>query len=108
MARPKPAYKRILLKLSGESLLGLYDYGIDLEITSSISREIKEVHDLGVQVAIMIGGGNIFRGVHGSKVGMDRATALISMAVMCLVSTPSFSRASWRAIPFMTVASNPM
>ncbi len=75
MARPKPAYKRILLKLSGESLLGLYDYGIDLEITSSISREIKEVHDLGVQVAIMIGGGNIFRGVHGSKAGMDRASA---------------------------------
>lgn len=75
MARPKPAYKRILLKLSGESLLGLYDYGIDLEITSSISREIKEVHDLGVQIAIMIGGGNIFRGVHGSKAGMDRASA---------------------------------
>lgn len=75
MARLKPAYKRILLKLSGESLLGLYDYGIDLEITSSTSKEIKEIHDLGVQVAIMIGGGNIFRGVHGSKAGMDRASA---------------------------------
>lgn len=75
MARLKPAYRRILLKLSGESLLGLYDYGIDLEITSSISKEIKEIHDLGVQVAIMIGGGNIFRGVHGSKAGMDRASA---------------------------------
>jgi len=75
MARLKPVYKRILLKLSGEALLGLYDYGIDLEITSSISKEIKEIHDLGVQVAIMIGGGNIFRGVHGSKAGMDRASA---------------------------------
>lgn len=75
MPRPKPAYKRILLKLSGESLLGLYDYGIDLEITSSIAREVKEIHDLGVQIAIMIGGGNIFRGVHGSKAGMDRASA---------------------------------
>ena len=75
MARPKPAYKRILLKLSGESLLGLYDYGIDLEITSSISKEIKEIHDLGVQVAIMIGGGNIFRGMNGTEAGMDRASA---------------------------------
>ena len=75
MPQPKPAYKRILLKLSGEALLGLYDYGIDLEITSSIARQIKEIHDLGVQIAIMIGGGNIFRGVHGSKAGMDRASA---------------------------------
>jgi len=75
MPQPKPAYKRILLKLSGESLLGLYDYGIDLEITSSIARQIKEIYDMGVQIAIMIGGGNIFRGVHGSKAGMDRASA---------------------------------
>lgn len=75
MPRIKSAYSRILLKLSGESLLGEYPYGIDLEMTRSIAREIKEIHDLGVQIAIMIGGGNIFRGVHGTEVGMERASA---------------------------------
>jgi uridylate kinase len=75
MARPKPTYERILLKLSGESLLGNLTYGIDLPTTKSISQEIKEVSDLGVQIAIMIGGGNIFRGVVGVEAGMDRASA---------------------------------
>jgi len=75
MARPKPAYKRILLKLSGESLLGKGPYGIDFERARSIAREIKEVHDLGVQIAIMIGGGNIFRGNQGTDAGMERAAA---------------------------------
>lgn len=75
MARPKPAYKRILLKLSGESLLGKRPYGIDFERARSIAREIKEVHDLGVQIAIMIGGGNIFRGNQGTDAGMERAAA---------------------------------
>ncbi|NOR15363.1 MAG: UMP kinase [Candidatus Aminicenantes bacterium] len=71
----KPKYKRVLLKLSGESLLGDLPYGIDLDSTRSIALEIKEVHDLGVEIAIMIGGGNIFRGIHGSESGMDRASA---------------------------------
>lgn len=75
MLQVKPVYKRILLKLSGESLLGNLSYGIDLDTAKSISQEIKEVNDLGVQIAIMIGGGNIFRGTFGTKVGMDRASA---------------------------------
>jgi len=75
MPRIKPAYKRILLKLSGESLLGDVPYGIDLDTAKSIAQEIKETHDLGVQVAIMIGGGNIFRGMSGTEAGMDRASA---------------------------------
>jgi uridylate kinase len=75
MAAQKPAYKRILLKLSGESLLGKNPYGIDFDRATSIAREIKEIHDLGVQVAIMIGGGNIFRGTQGTDAGMDRAAA---------------------------------
>ncbi len=75
MPLPQPAYKRILLKLSGESLLGNYAYGIDLNITKSVAQEIKEIHDLGVETAIMIGGGNIFRGIHGAEVGMDRTAA---------------------------------
>jgi len=75
MASPKPAYKRILLKLSGESLLGGAAFGIDFERARSIAREIKDVRALGVQVAVMIGGGNIFRGFRGTAAGMDRTAA---------------------------------
>jgi len=75
MPVPKPAYQRILLKLSGESLMGKSPYGIDFATTSSIAQEIKEVHDVGVQIAIMIGGGNIFRGARGMAEGLDRVSA---------------------------------
>ena len=75
MSKIEPAYKRILLKLSGEALLGNHSFGIDLETTRSIAQEIKEIHDLNVQIAIMIGGGNIFRGIRGTEAGMDRAWA---------------------------------
>ncbi|MEK7314364.1 MAG: UMP kinase [Deltaproteobacteria bacterium] len=71
----KPKYKRIMLKLSGEALMGDLPYGIDPVIMESIAAEIKEVGDLGVQVAVVIGGGNIFRGLKASASGMDRATA---------------------------------
>ncbi len=71
----KPRYKKILLKLSGEALVGDGDYGISPEIISSIAGEVKEVKELGVEVAIVIGGGNIFRGVAASSKGMDRASA---------------------------------
>jgi len=71
----KPAYKRILLKLSGESFLGDISSGIDFGRALTIAREIKEVHDLGVDVAVMIGGGNLFRGAMGTKVGIDQAAA---------------------------------
>ena len=75
MASPAPAYKRVLLKLTGESLMGRQSYGIDIHTAIAVAREIKEVHELGVQVAIMIGGGNIFRGLRGTGDGMDRASA---------------------------------
>ncbi|WP_456341470.1 UMP kinase [Thermovibrio sp.] len=68
-------YKRILLKLSGEALQGSKSYGIDPEFLRKLAREIKEVADLGAEIAIVIGGGNIFRGVSGATQGMDRATA---------------------------------
>ena len=70
-----PAYKRILLKLSGEALMGDDAYGINRATIVRMVRELKEVTDLGVELAIVIGGGNIFRGVAGGSVGMDRATA---------------------------------
>ncbi|MBI5326866.1 MAG: UMP kinase [Deltaproteobacteria bacterium] len=71
----KPKFKRILLKLSGEALMGNQSYGLDVKVVDSISREIKTVYGLGVEVAIVIGGGNIFRGIAASANGMDRATA---------------------------------
>jgi uridylate kinase len=75
MQNKEPHYKRILLKLSGESLIGRLPYGIDFETTKSIAEEIKEIHDLSIQIAIMIGGGNIFRGIRGTEAGLDRASA---------------------------------
>ena len=70
-----PKFRRILLKLSGEALAGKHGYGIDTEILETIARECKAVADLGVELAIVIGGGNIFRGVAGASGGMDRASA---------------------------------
>jgi len=75
MARKEPAYRRILLKLSGEALMGNDPYGINREVIDRIVAEIGEVVRLGVQVAVVIGGGNIFRGVAPGAAGMDRATA---------------------------------
>ena len=71
----RPAYRRIVLKLSGEALAGSQGYGIDPQMLVRMAAEIREVTTLGVQVAIVIGGGNIFRGLAASAGGMDRATA---------------------------------
>jgi uridylate kinase len=71
----RAAFKRVVLKLSGEALQGSSDYGIDYNVLSSIARQIKEIKSLGVELAVVIGGGNIFRGVAGSTKGMDRANA---------------------------------
>ncbi len=70
-----PCYRRILLKLSGEALMGDGEYGIQPLVVQKVAGEIKEIQDLGVQVAIVIGGGNIYRGVAASAEGMDRASA---------------------------------
>ncbi len=74
MASSKPAYKRVLLKLSGEALMGGQDFGIDPKMLTKYSKEIKAVADLGVQIGIVIGGGNIFRGVSNSPGGIDKVT----------------------------------
>lgn len=71
----KPKYKRILLKLSGEALQGEEPYGISPSVLETVSEEIKDVYALGVETAVVIGGGNIFRGVAGASTGMDRSTA---------------------------------
>lgn len=71
----KPVYKRVLLKLSGEALAGKQGYGVDLAILQELAQDVKEIHNLGTEIAIVIGGGNLFRGMAASEAGMDRASA---------------------------------
>ena len=89
-------YKRILLKLSGESLMGDKQFGIDNQRLANYAAEIKEIHELGIEIAIVIGGGNIFRGVQAEEGGMDRthgdymgmlATMINSMALQSALET---------------------
>ncbi|MBW1866509.1 MAG: UMP kinase [Deltaproteobacteria bacterium] len=70
-----PRYKRILLKLSGEALMGDQDFGISPEMIDYVAEEVKAIVDLGIQIALVVGGGNIFRGVAGASQGMDRTSA---------------------------------
>jgi len=74
MAIKAPVYERVLLKLSGEALAGQRDYGIDFDVVNSIAAQVKRVQSLGVQIALVVGGGNIFRGLAASERGFDRAT----------------------------------
>jgi uridylate kinase len=71
----EPAYRRILLKISGEALMGAQNYGIDVEVARSVAEDIKAVRALGVEIAVVVGGGNIFRGVSKSAGNMDRSSA---------------------------------
>ena len=71
----KPVFKRVVLKLSGEALQGRWGYGIDYDVTASIAKQIKEIRKLNVDVAVVIGGGNIFRGEAASARGIDRVNA---------------------------------
>jgi uridylate kinase len=70
-----PAYRRILLKISGEALMGAQNYGIDIDVARTVAEEIKAVHQMGVEVAVVVGGGNIFRGVSKSAGNMNRSSA---------------------------------
>lgn len=74
-APEKPAYKRVLLKISGEALMGDQGFGLHPPTVQRIANEVKSVHDLGVEICMVIGGGNIFRGLQGSAQGMERTTA---------------------------------
>jgi len=75
VSEAQPRFKRILLKLSGEALAGEQGYGIDPAVLERLAQEIRTIHELRVQTAIVIGGGNIFRGLHAAQNGMDRASA---------------------------------
>jgi uridylate kinase len=106
-------YKRILLKLSGESLMGEKQFGIDNDRLSSYAHEIKEIHDLGVEIAIVIGGGNIFRGVQAEEGGMDRthgdymgmlATMINSMALQAALESAGVSTRLQSAIEMKEIS----
>jgi uridylate kinase len=71
----EPAYRRILLKISGEALMGAQNYGIDVDVARTVAEEIKDVREMGVEVAVVVGGGNIFRGVSKSAGNMNRSSA---------------------------------
>ncbi len=71
----QPKYKRVLLKLSGEALMGDQSFGISTDMLTYVAEEIKAVHDLGVEIAVVVGGGNIFRGVKATSFGMERTSA---------------------------------
>jgi uridylate kinase len=87
-AKRNAPYKKILLKLSGEALAGDLGYGIDTDVMKILATEIKEIHERGVQIAIVMGGGNIFRGIKGATKGMDRASAdymgMLATVLNCL------------------------
>ena len=72
--QPQHQYKRVMLKISGESLMGKLPYGIDPEMVGTVAQQVKDVVGSGVEVCLVIGGGNIFRGVSGAAAGMERAT----------------------------------
>ncbi|HJX26616.1 MAG TPA: UMP kinase [Thermoanaerobaculia bacterium] len=74
MAEAKPAFRRVLVKLSGEALMGSQSFGIDEKIVATIADEIRDIHSLGVEIAIVVGGGNIIRGLAASHRGIDRVT----------------------------------
>lgn len=88
-----PAYQRVLLKVSGEVLAGEQGYGIDPQILDSLAEEIKEVYDLKVEIAIVIGGGNIFRGVAASAKGMERASADYMGMLATIINALAFQNA---------------
>lgn len=106
-------YKRILLKLSGESLMGSKQFGIDNERLANYAAEIKEIHEMGIEIAIVIGGGNIFRGVQAEEGGMDRthgdymgmlATMINSMALQSALETSGLQTRLLSAIEMKAIA----
>ena len=90
----KQHYKRVLLKISGESLMGRLRYGIDPEMVGMVAQQVKDVVATGIEVCLVIGGGNIFRGVSGAAAGMERAYADSSELHSCRRSVEAVARAA--------------
>ena len=77
-----PVFKRVLLKLSGEALMGPAEFGLDAETIDTLARELVDVHSTGLELALVIGGGNVYRGMKAPAAGMDRATGEVLVAVL--------------------------
>jgi uridylate kinase len=102
-------YKRVLLKLSGEALMGGRDYGLDPEIVNRVAEEIKSVIAMGVEVGVVVGGGNIFRGVSGAAQGMDRATADYMGMLATVINALAMQNALEKAgVPTRVLSAIPM
>jgi uridylate kinase len=102
-------YKRVLLKLSGEALMGDREYGLDPDTVNRVANEIKSVIDKGVEVCVVIGGGNIFRGVSGAASGMDRATADYMGMLATVINALAMQNALEKVgVPVRTVSAIPM
>lgn len=109
----KPKYNRVLLKISGEALMGGREYGLDTATVERIAQDVRDVQGLGVQLCLVIGGGNIFRGLSGAAAGMERATAdymgmlatvINSLAMQSALERIDVSTRVQSAIPMSTVA----
>ena len=109
----EPQYKRVLLKISGEALMGSQEYGLESEMVQQIARDVSEVRKLGVEVCLVVGGGNIFRGLKGAAEGMERATAdymgmlatvINALAVQSALEAEGIDTRVQSAIPMATVA----
>jgi len=108
-AKSPARYKRVLLKLSGEALMGDRDYGLDPEMVDRVASEIKTVIDMGVEVCVVIGGGNIFRGVSGAAQGMDRSTADYMGMLATVINALAMQNALEKAnVPTRVLSAIPM
>jgi uridylate kinase len=106
---PPPKYKRVLLKLSGEALMGARDYGLEPEIVGRVATEIKTVIDMGVEVSVVVGGGNIFRGVSAAGHGVDRATADYMGMLATVINALAMQNALEKAgVPTRVLSAIPM
>lgn len=109
---PASRYRRILLKLSGEGLMGRRDYGLDPAVLARLSVEVKAAIESGVQVAIVVGGGNIFRGISGAQIGVERATAdymgMLATVMNALALQGALERAGVEARPMSAIPMLPV
>jgi uridylate kinase len=102
-------YKRLLLKLSGEALMGKKSFGLDIEVVDRLAREVKEAVDAGAEIALVVGGGNIYRGLAGAAQGMDRATGDYMGMLATVMNALAFQNALERLdVPVRVVSAIPM
>ena len=109
----EPLYRRVLLKISGEALMGSREFGLEPEMVERVATEVGEVHRLGIQLSLVIGGGNIFRGLSGAAVGMERssadymgmlATVINSLAMQSALERQGIQIRVQSAIPMASIA----